>query len=246
MIQVINRAFDIIEFIGKDPGKAHSLGEIADALKLNHATCANIIKTMVRRNYVDQIGHKKGYRLGLMMFQIVGNNSYEQELLKASSGEMEKLTKKFNETCLLAILKKDMRVVLHQVQANNDLMVKSALEKAAYNSASGRLLVAMLDDSAQTEFVEKYGLPSLDFWEEASTEKTFKSEVQKIRKRGYSTQTTRTHIVGLAVPILKTGVTVASLSMYLPASRFSDKLMRDIIVHLRSSSEVISKRLSPR
>ena len=64
MIQVVNRALDILEFIAKDKNKIYSLTEIADALELNHATCANIIKTMVNRNFIDQIGHKKGYRLG--------------------------------------------------------------------------------------------------------------------------------------------------------------------------------------
>lgn len=244
MIQVVNRAFDIIEFIAAEPNETHSLSEIADALKLNHGTCANIIKTMVQRNYVEQLGHKKGYRLGLMLYQLAGSNSYEQELVKASTDVMEKLTKRFNETSLMAVLKKDLRAVVHQVQANNDLMVKSAIEKAAYNSASGRVLVAMLDDARQQDFVEKYGLPSLDFWEEASTARTFKAEMQKIRKRGYATQTTRTHIAGVAVPVLKNNEAVASLSMYLPESRFSEKILRDIIVHLQKSADIISKRLS--
>lgn len=244
MIQVVNRAFDIIEFIAAEPNKAHSLSEIADGLKLNHATCANILKTMVQRNYIEQLGHKKGYRLGLMLYRLAGSSSYEQELVKCSAAELEKLTKRFNETTLLAVLKKDLRVVVHQVQANNDLMVKSALEKAAYNSASGRVLVAMLDDRQQEDFVEKYGLPSLDFWEEASTARAFKAEIQKIRKRGYATQTTRTHIAGVAVPVLRNKETVASLSIYLPESRFSESVFREVIVHLRKSADAIGKKLS--
>jgi DNA-binding Lrp family transcriptional regulator len=117
MIQVINRAFDIMEYIARDAKKEYALSEIADALKLNHATCANILKTMVERNYLEQAGYKKGYRLGHMMQQITGNNSYEQELLAASIEEMEKMTSRMNETSLLAILRKDIRIALHQVNA---------------------------------------------------------------------------------------------------------------------------------
>lgn len=244
MIQVVNRAFDILEFIARDKNKIYTLTEIADGLKLNHGTCANIIKTMVQRNYLDQIGHKKGYRLGFMTFQVAGNTSYEQELLKAAVPEMEKLTQSINETSLLGVLKKDIRVAIHQVSSNHDLNVKSSGEKAAYNSASGRVLIAMLDEPLLAEFVEKYGLPSADFWKEASTARTFKTEIEKIRQSGFAKQTTKTHIVGIAVPIFKRKNAVASLSVYLPESRFSDKIHRDTLVALNKTAEVISRKLS--
>jgi DNA-binding IclR family transcriptional regulator len=243
MIQVVNRAFDILEIVAKDKNKVYSLTEIADGLGLNHGTCANIIKTMVQRNYLEQIGHKKGYKLGFMSYQIGGNHSYEQELLKAATKEMESLTLKMNETCLLAILKKNIRVILHQVHGNHDLMVKSSLEKAAFNSASGRLLVAMLDDNERENFVEKYGLPSTDLWKEASTHRGFETEVEKIRDRGYATQITKSHIVGFAVPIQKNERTVASLSMYLPESRFNSKLEKEIVVNLNKAAAAIGKKL---
>lgn len=244
MIQVINRAFDIIEFVARDTKKDYALSEIADALKLNHATCANILKTMVERNYLEQTGYKKGYRLGHMMQQITGNNSYEQELMNAATDEMEKLTQKMNETSLLAVLRKNTRIALHHVNANRDLMVKSSVEKLAYDSASGRFLVAMLDDQKLDEFLRKYGLPSTDIWKEASTERSFKNEIQKIRRVAYATQTTKTHIVGIATGIAKGKQTVASLSMYLPESRCSEKVLRDIIVQLHKTSELIGRKIS--
>ena len=61
MIQVINRAFDILEYIAKDPDKPKALGEIASDLDLNAGTCANIIKTMVARKYLEKIDKQKGY-----------------------------------------------------------------------------------------------------------------------------------------------------------------------------------------
>ncbi|WP_339867035.1 IclR family transcriptional regulator [uncultured Algoriphagus sp.] len=243
MIQVVNRALDILEFIAKDKNKIYSLTEIADALELNHATCANIIKTMVNRNFIDQIGHKKGYRLGFMVFQIAGNTYYEQELLKAASHEMELLTAAINETCLLGVLKKDIRVAIHQVIANNELNVKSSLEKSAYNSASGRVLVASLSNTLLQEYVEKYGIPSADFWKEGATLAGFKKEVQKIKEQGYATQTTKSHIVGIAVPIYKQNTVVASLSIYLPESRFIEMTRSNILATLNKAANSISKRL---
>src|SRR3546814_13991686 len=91
MIQVLHRAFDILEFIARDNTKAFPLGEIASELGLNHATCANIIKTMVTRNYLEQLGPKKGYKLGYMAYQVVGNSSVDDKLNRAASEPMENM-----------------------------------------------------------------------------------------------------------------------------------------------------------
>lgn len=241
---MVNRAFDILEVVARDPGRIYSLTEIADELGLNHATCANIIKTMVARNYLEQVGRKKGYRLGFMAFRIGGNNSFGEELLKAASGPMEALTKKLNETSLLAVLKKDLRIAIHQVNGEHDLMVRSSVEKAAYNSASGRLMIAMLEDDRLREFIEKYGLPSADFWKEAAKEADFRKEVEQIRRLGYATQTTKTHIVGIAVAVRKRDEVVASLSMYLPESRYDERVREQIVSSLTETAAIINKAIS--
>jgi len=131
MIQVLHRAFDILELIAKDNSRAFSLGEIASALQLNHATCANIIKTMVTRNYLEQLGPKKGYKLGYMAYQVVGNSSFEGKLKRSATELMEGLTAQINETNLLAILRGQNRVIVHQVHAEHELMVRSSIEKNA-------------------------------------------------------------------------------------------------------------------
>ena len=73
MIQVLNRAFDILEMCAKNAEKVYSLSEIADQLQLNRTTCANIVKTLVTRNYLEQTGYRRGYRLGSKVFHLAGN-----------------------------------------------------------------------------------------------------------------------------------------------------------------------------
>lgn len=112
------------------------------------------------------------------------------------------------------------------------------------NSASGRLLVAMLDDKELEGYLEKYGLPSEDSWKEASSARTFWREVERIRENKYATQTAATHIVGLAVPIEKQKKVVASLSVYLPESRYTEDVKKTIIAELFNSADDISKTIS--
>ena len=74
MIQVINRALNILEILAQEPDKEFGLSEIATAVELNAGTCANILKTLVYRNYVEQSGIKKGYKLGYMVYQLTRDN----------------------------------------------------------------------------------------------------------------------------------------------------------------------------
>ena len=67
MIQVVNRAFDILELVALKGDNDVGLGEIADTLGLNHGTCANILKTMIYREYIEKTSSRGGYRLGCQM-----------------------------------------------------------------------------------------------------------------------------------------------------------------------------------
>ena len=49
MVQVLLKAFDIVELVVQRNGQSVSLTEIADALQMNQATAANIINTLVSR-----------------------------------------------------------------------------------------------------------------------------------------------------------------------------------------------------
>lgn len=243
MIQVLHRAFDILELIAKNNNKALSLSEIATSVQLNHATCANIIKTMVMRNYLEQLGPKKGYKLGFMAYQFVGDNSFEDKLRRSAAELMENLTAKLNETSLLAILKRQYRIIVHQTHAERDLMVKSLTEKEAYNSASGRLLVALLSDQEQVAFIEKFDLPSKEVWPEASTKMAMRKELDRIRQNGYARQETSSHIIGLACGIRENEQVVASLSIYLPVSRLREHKEADILKQLKETALLIEKKL---
>ena len=81
MIQVINRALNILELVSKERDRDFSLGEIANSLNLNASTCANIIKTLVNRGYLEQKAIKQGYKLGAQAYYLTGNFSNRKELL---------------------------------------------------------------------------------------------------------------------------------------------------------------------
>ena len=101
MIQVINRALDILEYSAKHPDHVYSLTDIADHFGLNHATCANILKTLVIRKYIEQVGHKKGYRLGSMAYYLTGNITFRNNLVDIAKPVMKDLCELLNESVIM-------------------------------------------------------------------------------------------------------------------------------------------------
>lgn len=244
MIQVIHRAMDILELIAKNAEKEKSLTEIADGLGLNHGTCANILKTLVSRKYVEQVGPKKGYRLGSMAYALTGNASYKRDLVLAARPVMEELTKSINENSLLAVLKEEKRLLLFDVQSDQDLQVRTTPEKNAYDSATGRLLLAYLSPAERENFIRKYGLPSAQVWKEASTPEEFAEALDKIKAEEMATQISAKQIVGLAVPIRKDGQVVATLGLFLPETRFKGTWRKEVMAQLKKAAAHINQNLS--
>lgn len=246
MIQVIHRAFDILELCARNQDKTLSLSEIADKLELNHGTCANIIKTLVARNYIEQVGYKKGYRLGAMAYHLTGNFSFRKYLVQAAKIPMQEFVEELNETCLLAILRKTdlKRIVLHQVQSSHDLTVRTSVEKDAYNSSTGRLMLAYLSEKEIEAVIDKFGFPDSAVWSEAGNKERFYKELEKIKQEGVAVQLDRNHIVGLAVPVFKENAAIASLSVYLPETRYQGDTKIIILNRLKKAARQINSSLT--
>lgn len=221
MIQVIHRALGILEYVAKRKDRACSLTEIAQSLELNQPTCANILKTLVDANYLEHMGRKKGYRLGPMVYQLTGDLSYNQNLLQVAKPEMEKLTEKLNESSILGIIRNQKRFILHTVNSDQDLQVRSKSERDIYETASGRLLLAFLPEKELETLLATIGLPRTETWPGIKTLKHLQDAFEEIRNARLVTTLSPSHIVGLAVPIEKNGTVIASLSIYLPESRYN-------------------------
>ena len=240
MIQVINRALDILEVLSQDLNSEYGLREIADGLKLNHGTCANIIKTMINRGYIEK---KQGYSLGAKAYYLTNNFSNKEELLKVAKEPIKKLKATINESSILAILKNNARIVLYKEVSSHELQANTRDEKNAYMTATGRILLAFLDSSEQRSFVSTYGMPG-KMWPEIKTEKDLYIELSKIKANGIALHRADSDIIGVGAPVHKRDKVVASIGVYLPETRFKNKVRNMILAELKITTEQTSKALS--
>ena len=244
MIQVIHRAFDILEFIARDKDREFGLGEIANSLNLNHGTCANIIKTLVSRGYIEQPGKKQGYKLGANAYYLTDNFSNKKELLNIASDPISELNREINESCILAIMKDNMRVTLLKKLSTHELqVVAKSEEKDIYQTATGRIILACMERQKQETFIEKFGLPNT-MWAEINSKKELITELDKIKEKQFAIHFDGEQIVGIGAPIYKKGEVIASVGVYLPTVRFNPEAKKFIFSKIAETTKQINKELS--
>lgn len=241
MIQVIHRSVDIIEYVAQDVNKPKLMGNIARDLNLNTATCANIIKTLVNRGLLQKAENEKGYLIGNRLVEISHGTLGFKELIKKATPVLDNLIARFNENCLLAILSENKRKVILNKQSNQLIQATTPDEKLAYDSSTGRLLIAFLNDKELQQYLKKYGLPQKDVWPNAASRIGFFEQIELIRKQGYALIEDTIQIVGVAVPIYKSGKAIASFSIYIPSFRLNNSVKKEMIELALDTSKKISE-----
>lgn len=244
MVLVLLKALDILELISREEGKALTLTEISSALKMSQPTAANIINTMVSRGYIEHVGKKKGYKLGPSSFRLTNEVAYEKELVAASEKEMKKLTSQINETCLLGVLRNQKRYTLFVTNSNQEIQVQVTSERNVYETASGRILLANISDAERERFIQNNGLPDQNLWPNTSNVSLLNSSLNEIKANKFvKTYLMQRQVIGFAVPIKKTGKTIAALSIFLPEYRCNVDKEIAILSALKNASNLITKQL---
>jgi IclR family transcriptional regulator, KDG regulon repressor len=243
MIQVITRALDILNFVAQHGKEPVQLIKIAAHVNLSQPTCANIVKTLVAKNYLENVSRQTGYRLGSGAYQLTGNLSYSQNLILAAKDIMEDLSSKINETSLLGILRNNKRHLIHVVQSDQDLLVRTRQESEIYPTASGRLLMAYLPPKELENLIQAIGLPTNNVWPEIKSKDDLLQALQKIKQEEIVQTLSPKHIIGIAVPVYKNNSLAAALSVFLPESRFNDTHRDKILKLLKKATKDIQKRI---
>ena len=125
-----------------------------------------------------------------------------------------------------------------------ELQVVNKKEKPAYQTASGRLLLAYLSPEKRTAFINKYGLPPTKVWEDVQEEEDLIFELDKIVRKGIAIQIASSKILGVAVPLWQEDQVIASLGVFLPEFRFEGVVKTRIIEEMQKTASLISDNIN--
>jgi DNA-binding IclR family transcriptional regulator len=242
MIAVLAKAADILALVARSGERGATLTEIAAGLRMRIPTCANILRTLASRGFIEQIAPRQGYRLGVLPHQLAAAAPYRADLVRAAQGPVGRLANDLREAVLVAALGGGRRVTLCQAAGQRDLQVRTdLLSGGVYDSATGRMLLAHLDADSLDDFVAVNGLGG-EAWPEAATPADLRRELEDIRRAGLAQRRT-TEVIALACPIRRGGVVVAALGVYMPLFRYRGEHRRNVLAGLRRTADSITQSL---
>ena len=246
LIQSVERALDILETLSlkKDGWQITAL---AKKLNLKVSTVHNLMKTLVSRNYAEQVKETLKYKLGYKSFHLSQNYSDKDKLISLTKVHLEKLNKACNDLVFLGALKDHDLICLAAIKSNHPLSVNpnQVYTHKLHCTAAGKVLLAACQPEELKLIIEKHGLP--EFTKKTITDfSKLQLELEKIREQGYSAVSDESveGISAIGVPVNdSTGRIVASLAIGIPTIRMTSAKKQEMIKMLRETVVEISKFL---
>jgi DNA-binding IclR family transcriptional regulator len=238
---ILDKTFQVLEFLSREPEKLWALSEIADQLSLHRATCVRILKNLVALHYAEQDGLRGGYRLGFMPYHLTRNGPYRRDLVAVAEPYMVRLFKEVDETVMLVTLSHGRRLKLCQLERGGELRIDESAEIEAdpYVTATGRLLLAHATESEVEMVLSLNGLPG-DKWAQANNRQALMIVLAGLRQQPEPLVMPRSETIAIACTIRRGGVVVAALGLHLPLFRFKGDHKQKVLKQMSHMAAEIS------
>ena len=245
MIRVLHNACDVLELLAARPEQPAGLGEIAGKLGLNASTCANILKTLIARGLVEQVGPRKGYRLGGTVYFLARGGPYRRDLVEIARPLVAGLSAELGEMALLATLQHGKRFILCIVNPARAVQVRDDVPylNDVYETATGRLLLAHETPGEVDAYVAEHGPPG-PAWPGAETPGALRTGLARIRDEGECVVTDGPEVAQAAFPVFEDGRVIAAIGVGVPLLRFDDEHRGRILVAGRAAAERLGDELT--
>lgn len=243
MIQVIERAFRIMEELGLD-GEV-SLEALARCTQLNKGTLCNILRALIELGYVRRTreGH---YQLTGKIRELAVDNGIPPEDLEKMRSAVSALAAATGESGVIGVLRRTQVAIAAQAQYQRSLMVNPREVYGGlslFGSVTGRILVAFLSPEERETLCRQTGFPG-PRWDNAETSEDMEKVCAVIRSRKLSVmENTETGIIAFAVPVPWRGRTV-SLGLTMPLFRCPAAEKKRIPKLLREQADTLTAALS--
>lgn len=241
MIKSVKKAADILTIVAGCRGSI-SLEEIARETCINKSTCAHILETLCEVGFIVHPSRRAGYHLGPFVYYLTQNSRFRQDLIQVCAPIMNWLHKRTGETVLLSVMHEEYKLIVHRVEGRralsdtNSTMIKGIV----YPTATGRMMLAHMDEPALKSIFERLGLPDEKDWKGITSFDKLKKALQQIREDGY-VRVVDHDVVGYSCEIHNCTGMAGALGMAVP------ELLKDdtqLIHDLKKAAREINRRLA--
>ncbi|MBF0243924.1 MAG: helix-turn-helix domain-containing protein [Planctomycetes bacterium] len=244
MIQVLERAFNMLEHIGAK--HAVRLTDLAKAATLNTTTAGNILATLRDLGYLSQ-NDKSEYMLSGRFHKLSSAAQTKDLSSKVAEENIKALCEQVNEAAVLSLLVDGERYQLAEARPDRSITVTNTLYQGAslFDTVTGRVLLAYLSSKELQKLLKRHNFPLSPQWRDATTKAQLLSILSKIRtdRIGFIT---KGDVAAAGVPIFNSeGMVWGAVGVYLPKIRFSGKHRTHITGSLKATAQRMQYQLFP-
>ena len=244
-VQVINRAFDIIEVLAQAEG-CIGISELARRTTISKTTIHRILATLKDRGYAEQ-NRLGDYTIGAKMFETLSYHINSLDLQTESQPYLAELRKELDLTTHLGILDGPYVVYIEKISMfpGTRLYTQVGYRSPAYCSSMGKCLLSALSGEKLEEILDHCQFEK--FTKNTYTDiKSFKKCLREVRKQGWAMDDEEYQLGHrcIGAPVFDYhGDAVAAVS----ASGTTDELCTDkipwIAEHVRKAAREISLKM---
>ncbi|WP_430475181.1 IclR family transcriptional regulator [Thalassospira lucentensis] len=207
----LSKGLDILELLASETDGLSQI-EIAKQLGRNTSEIFRMLMVLCQRGYVEQRVEDDRYYLTTKMFEIAHKHPPIRRLTSIAGDAMQRLANEVNQSLHLAIIHSGKVLVIAQAdcQDNNITAVRLGAQINIYETASGRVLAAWMDQQSLSTLLEEAGGISDE------KRKLFLADLPKVRDAGYceSQSLTIGGVLNLSAPVFDfSGKVVAALTV---------------------------------
>lgn len=244
MIRVLQRAAAVLRAVASESGP--SFTDIRRATRLNKATLSRILGTLEDLGFVERRSDRS-YGVGPFIVQLARAVLKREALSRVSEVHARALAEQLRELVTVGTIRNGRRYNLAKATVERSIIVDAEphLRPSAYNTATGRAMLAELNAEDLDHAVRIHGLPE-DAWPGVSTRDELEEELERIRRAGCATHVAPDgEAEALAVPVFgPDGRAWAAVGASLPRYRLDHERRTEVLDALRNAAEAMRQELT--
>jgi len=247
VIQSVDRALLLLEYIISHPEKKLTLTELAEVMDLDKSSVFRILTTLSRHGLVRQEEGKKLYKPGFGIFGLASSIYEQMKLPVVVSPYLREIARKTQENAHLAVKSGTQAVFIDREQGTNRILTNTNIgdTEELHCTAVGKCLIC---DYSREELDILFGGQTLRrFTERTITDlDALSGELDEVKAKGYGTdiEEYEPNVVCFACPIFNyQGKIIAAIGISGTKDRGLPDLERNIGI-IQEAAAAINKLLT--
>lgn len=242
MVQSVQRALNLLELLDAGGAAGRMLTDLCAGSGLKAPTAHNLLATLVELGYAVQDPATRRYAIGERARDLGTGRAVVARLKHAAAQAVRALHEQANETVILAVDFEGRRHSILSCESEQELRVTAStgVDEHFYDTATGRMLLALRGPHDAQTFAEKHGLPGAE-WPEVSGTAGLAQALADIGAAGHAELSKpQSHVRALAVPVSLPGRPLrAALGLFYPTVRDAAGRRADLLKRLHEAARQI-------